>query len=44
MRVGIWTNLFASLFRVLVHGTMRCGGRDIQEVIFYFVQKDKLVL
>ena len=29
MRVGIWTNLFGSLFRVRVHGTMRCCGREI---------------
>ena len=29
MHVGIWTNLFGSLFRVRVHGTTRCCGREI---------------
>ena len=42
---GIWTNLFGSLFRIRVHGTMKCcGSKNSQEVIFYFLRKDKLVL
>ena len=35
--------LSGSLFRVWMHGTKRCFGRNIQEVMFNFVEKSELV-
>ena len=39
MRVGIWTNLFGSLFRVRVHGTMRCCGREIFRRLYFILYR-----
>ena len=39
MRVGIWTNLFGSLFRVRVHGTMRCWGREIFRRLYFILYR-----
>ena len=39
MRVGIWTNLFGSLFRVRVHGTTRCCGREIFRRLYFILYR-----
>ena len=37
--VGIWINLFGSLFRVRVHGTMRCCGREIFRRLYFILYR-----
>ena len=44
MCVRIWTNLFGSVSSSVAWDNGMFWQRNIQEVIFYFVQEDKLVL